>query len=336
MARNKNRTLFSDLGLGEKPEAETPPTERKRTSGYLQERESGLAQLASGAIVEKTLLWVDPERCRMWARHNRRYDLLNEVRCRDLIEGIKAQGKQEFPAVVRRLRDDPNYEYEVICGARRHWTISWLRRNNYPQFRFLIEVRELTDEEAFRLSDVENRDKEDISDYERAQDYRGALRLYYKTQKQMAERLEVSEAWLSRYLDLADLPQEIIQAYDDITQINIQHTRDLKPLLKDNKTRAKLLAKAQEIAGEQERARSAGKEGIKGPAVVSALKSACMAGDGKRSNGALASYKTQLGKPMFTVERVGKAGLVLKFPGTSGASKEELIAAFTEAVEKFF
>ena len=60
---------------------------------------------------------------------------------------------------------------EVICGARRHWTITWLRANNYPRFRYLIEERELTDEEAFRLADIENRDREDISDYERAVDY---------------------------------------------------------------------------------------------------------------------------------------------------------------------
>lgn len=334
MAKNRNQKLFGDLSSAEKPKEEAPP-ERKRTSGYLQERESSLAQLASGEIVEKTLMWVDPERCRMWSHHNRRYDLLNESRCRDLIEGIKAQGKQEFPAIVRRLRDDPNFEYEVVCGARRHWTVRWLRRNNYPQFKFLIEVRELTDEEAFRLSDVENRDKEDISDYERAQDYRGALHLYYKTQKQMAERLEVSEAWLSRYLDLAELPEEIVQAYEDLTQLNTQHARDLKPLLKDRNQRQRVLAKARELATEQERARRAGKEGIKAPEVIRALKAACKVAEGTPKSGPLAAYKTRAGKPMFVVERAGKAGLVMKFPPQSGATKEELVTALTEAVEKF-
>jgi hypothetical protein len=68
------------------------------------------------------------------------------------------------------LADRVAREYEVICGARRHWTVAWLRANNYRQFRFLVEVRELSDEEAFRLSDIENRDREDISDYERAID----------------------------------------------------------------------------------------------------------------------------------------------------------------------
>jgi ParB family chromosome partitioning protein len=31
------------------------------------------------------------------------------------------------PAVVRRLEGDPAYDYEVIAGTRRHWSIAWLR-----------------------------------------------------------------------------------------------------------------------------------------------------------------------------------------------------------------
>jgi hypothetical protein len=42
----------------------------------------------------------------MWAGHNRDYALLNEERCSDLIESIKAQGRQEIPAIVRRLSGD--------------------------------------------------------------------------------------------------------------------------------------------------------------------------------------------------------------------------------------
>ena len=115
----------------------------------------------------------------MWERHNRRYDLLDERNCADLIEGIRAQGGQEFPAIVRALPPASVHDWEVICGARRHWTVSWLRANGYTRFRFLVEVRELTDEEAFRLADIENRDRRDISDYERANDYAEACRFYY-------------------------------------------------------------------------------------------------------------------------------------------------------------
>src|SRR3546814_8245765 len=74
--------------------------------------------------------------------------------------------------------DLPDYDFEVICGARRHWSISWLRSHNYPDFRFLVDIRELSDEEAFRIADIENRAREDLSDLERARDYLRALDAY--------------------------------------------------------------------------------------------------------------------------------------------------------------
>ena len=55
---------------------------------------------------------------------------------------------------------------------------------------YTVEIRELTDEEAFRLSDIENRAREDISDFERARDYLRALDAYYGgKQQEMAERI---------------------------------------------------------------------------------------------------------------------------------------------------
>ena len=64
-------------------------------------------------------------------------------------------------------------------------------------------MREIGDEEAFRLADLENRARDDLPDFERAKDYLRALSAYYEgRQKTMAERLKVSESWLTRYLDL--------------------------------------------------------------------------------------------------------------------------------------
>ena len=97
-----------------------------------------------------------------------------------------------------------------------------MRANNYPQFEYYIEVRDLEDEECFRLSDLENRNRKDISDYERALDYQGALKRYYDTQSAMAQRLNVAENWLSRYLLLANLQKEIVDAYADIHDLKLR------------------------------------------------------------------------------------------------------------------
>ena len=156
----KNRSILSGLVDGPAPVTETPKP-------------------APGDVKEKTLHLVDPARVRMWARHNRRYDLLSEQACSELLEGLRSQGEQEFPAIVRAVSDNPDFDYEVICGARRHWSVSFLRNVEHRQIKFLIEVRDLDDEAASRLSDVENRARDDISDYERAIDYRGAVDDYY-------------------------------------------------------------------------------------------------------------------------------------------------------------
>lgn len=262
----RHNAIFDDV-LKDIPDAAAPD---KAGARFLK-RQNALAD--SGEREEKLLRWVDPDRCVMWERHNRAYELLNEENCRELIDSIRAQGQQEFPAVVRRLPAGQGAEYEVICGARRHFAISWLRANNYPQFRYLIEVRDLSDEEAFRLADIENRDRADLSDYERARDYQQALDLYYGgKQKTMALRLEVSEAWLSRYLYLARLPKEVVEAWPQITDLKELHARTLRPMLQDEGD--KVLAEARSIAAAQSDARQGRGAFIAVPNVIARLKAA--------------------------------------------------------------
>ena len=153
----KNRSFAANLMGALDDAAPQPETPTRMPVGILAQRENRMAELASGAVVGRAIEQVDPARCRMWAEHNRDYEALDESRCADLIESFKAQGRQEVPAIVRRVRNEADFDFEVICGARRHWTVSWLRAHNYADFRFLVEVRELTDEEAFRISDLETR-----------------------------------------------------------------------------------------------------------------------------------------------------------------------------------
>ncbi len=338
---NKNTQLFDKiLGDDTNPSGQSSSA-RKATSSprRVTDRTNYLTELRDGAVEEKVLRWVEPERCRMWERHNRRYELLNEMNCADLIEGFKAQGRQEFPAMVRQLKDDPDYDYEVISGARRHWTTTWLRANNYQDYKFLIEIRELTDEQAFRLSDVENRDRQDISDYERAADYLRALEVYYNgQQKAMAERLQSSEAWLSRFLDLARLPDEIVGAYQDVTHIKLRHAMELKPLLKDRAMRARVIAEAKKIGSEQQAARKQNTTQIDGAGVMRALKAAAVHKTKPKTGKAakLAEYKAETGKRMLDVTRQGKGDLMLNIAINSGAKPKELKAAVMEAIEQFY
>lgn len=248
----KHDAIFDDV----LSDLDTPSQPQPRESARFLKRSTTINDRLSGELEEKTLRWVDPSECRMWERHNRDYELLNEENCRDLIDGIRAQGRQEFAAIVRPV-DDPDYKFEVICGARRHFAVSWLRGNNYTQFKYLIEARPLSDEEAFRLADIENREREDISDYERAIDYADAIARYYGgKQKAMAERLEVSQPWLSRYLALAALPAQIVGAFPTVRDLKERHARDLKPLLARPATADPVLAQAARLEAQQQSARN--------------------------------------------------------------------------------
>lgn len=333
--KTSNSELFK-MNLDEKPDPDKSEVGGERETGRrdtLSSRSNSLGQIASGDIINKTLKQVDPAQCRMWEHHNRAYDLLSEKRCADLIEGIKAQGKQEFPAIVRAITTDPDYDYEVICGARRHWSITWLRNNNYSDYKFLVEVRDLNDEQAFRLSDIENRDREDISDYERALDYKNALSLYYRTQSEMAKRLETSEAWLSRYLDLASLPEEIVNAYGSITDIRAGHMRELKPLLKDARKRAVMIKTAVGLAKQH------GEEGVSidGAEVVKLLKTGLTPKSPKASTKKIEVYRcSSSDRPMMEVSMERSGGLLFRLKPKAGANKVELLAAFGDALEKHF
>jgi ParB family chromosome partitioning protein len=260
---------FADLIAAGGESARPAPARLPPRTGILGSRENRLASLASGGMVTRVHELVDPARCRIWDGHNRDYAALTEAGCGDLIESFRAQGRQEVPAIVRRVTDDPGFDFEVICGARRHWTVSWMRSHDFPDFRFLIEPRELTDEEAFRLADLENRHRKDLSDYERAVDYAKAIDRYYGgSQQRMVERLDVTKSWLSRYLELARLPAEVIESFGSPHIIGISHAAVLAPLLKAPRSREQVLEAAAALAEEQKGLAASGAAVIPAAAVL--------------------------------------------------------------------
>ena len=299
----RHEDVFDAVLSGVPSRQEDKPSKDRGGARFLK-RGNAISDRLSGEHEEKTLHWVDPARCRMWDRHNRDYSLLTAENCGDLIEGIRAQGRQEFPAIVRRI-DEADADYEVICGARRHFAVTWLQGQGYSQFKYLIEVRDLTDEEAFRLADIENREREDISDYERAVDYASAVKLYYGgQQKAMAERLEVSAVWLSRYLELARLPSEIVAAFPSKRDLRELHARTLKPLLKEADSKTRVMGKAKEIAAQQALARAGNAQFVDAQKVVAALK--LVASPPKQKLSSAKEYSARSGQSI-SVHRKGRA-----------------------------
>lgn len=225
----------------------------------LATQDNPLGRMASGKQRVVQTFLEDPKRVRLWDGHNRDYERLSEQRCQDLIDSFKRVGKQEFPAIVRKREQSD--EYELICGARRHWTASYLG------WELLVEVRELTDRQAFILQDIENRDREDVSDFERAQDYLTALPKYFENnQSRMAKFLEIDKSNFAKLLDLTKLPEAVVNAYADIRELKTHHGTVIKQLMDDAAAKRRVLNRASELA----------EKPVSGKQVIAELKKAAL------------------------------------------------------------
>ena len=269
---NRNKDRLAKLNLALKPdevESAEPARTRSGVNSLLQ-RESALTKLATGERRTVQHMKHPTARIRLWSGNDRDYRLLSVERCADLIDGFTRTGQQEFPAIVRKVNDDPEHDYEVICGARRHWTAEHL---GWP---LLIEVRELSDRQAFILQDLENRDREDVSDYERSIDYKQALPRYFEGNRaQMAQFLEIDKGNFHRLLELAELPKAIVEAYADLRELRVHHGTAYRKLLADPATKRRLMDRARGVKGER----------LSGPKVFAVLKGVAKTSKGKSAPG---------------------------------------------------
>jgi ParB family chromosome partitioning protein len=327
----RKRILQNAVSAARDKSDETAKNTSPQINPFAQ-REGALSDIAQGRIRDVRLRMLDPKVCRMWEKHNRIYDLLTPENCNDLINSIRAQGKQEIPALVRRLKDDPEgFEYEVISGARRHFAVSYLREaENRREIFYLAEVRDLADEEAFRFADLENRGRQDISDYERGREYQKALGDYYDGNlTRMAQRMEVSKSLLSSYISLAKLPREVLDAYGDPRQIAVRHGQQLSPLLKGDK-RELVVARAEEIGKAQDKAREIGGAPLMNGAEVFKL----LKGAVPKATKAAKPVKEGQGGLSFLTGRIEGNLLKLEIDLAADPKSEDLAAAVVRAYER--
>lgn len=268
---------------------------------------------------------VPPERVRIWAGNARSYGELTTERVQDLIDSIFAVGQQS-PAIVRLVRDDPDHDYELITGCRRHWAITRIRQQ-FP-IRLKVQVVDLNDQQAFVVTDTENRARQDVSDLERARQYGWALNAIYEGNLGfMASRMKVSKSWLSRMISVGRLPDEVVAAFPSVFDIKLKPAYEIAKALAFEERAFHIRERARTLASQQEQRRIAGREPIAVKEVYKLLLET-----GSRNGTALAQWKTPSGEVMLTLlDRKGPS-LRLSVNVASGASTEELVASFREAL----
>lgn len=186
---------------------------------------------------------VSPFRCRVWAQHSRPEEQLTEDACKSLRDSIAKNGQHQ-PALGRPARDDPDCDIEIVCGARRHSVARSLGRD------LLVEVRDMTDAQAFVAMYEENLLREDDSPYVRAQILLRALRSHtYSSQEDLGRAFNLSHSAVSRLLMLAQLPSIVIAAFPSPKDIREGWGVELHRLWSEKERQGALAARARELAG---------------------------------------------------------------------------------------
>jgi ParB family chromosome partitioning protein len=146
----------------------------------------------------------------------------NEQDLAELAESIKANGVLQ-PVLVRPFQGG----YQLIAGERRLRAAQVAGLATLPAL-----VREVTDEQIFEWSLVENIHRRDLNAIERAKAYQRYLGAFSLTQAEVAERLGEDRSVIANYLRLLDLPDEIRQMLVD-GRLTMGHARAILSLPTD-------------------------------------------------------------------------------------------------------
>jgi len=199
-------------------------------------------QMDSAPRSVATARLVSASRCRMWALHDRLEHHITAEACAAEIESFSGHG-QLVPVLGRPLTGDPEFDVELIYGARRLYVA---RHLDMP---LLVELRELSDRDAVIAMDIENRQRVDVSPYERGLSYARWLDSgVFGSQDEIAEALKVSTSQVSRLLKLVRLPEVVTAAFASPIDICEGWGLDLVDAFEDPQRSKALVRKARALA----------------------------------------------------------------------------------------
>ena len=309
---------------------EPHPAEAAGVDGEALSRlDQRLAGFAQGSGRARTAISIRPSDCSVWDGNPRDVPGLSAESCRSLIESIAQEDGNRIPVLVRHNAPGADHPYQLLVGSRRRFSVDWLNHNGRPEIRLTALIVDLTDEEAFRLADIENREREDITELDRARSYQNAVdRFYGGVQSRMAEALNLSNSQLSRLLSLAQMPDEVVNAFATRDELRVRHSEVLTPLLRRAEQRERLLISARLIGEEQQRLAAGGERMIPAATVLARLKDAAKEGDIRRGN----DRPLVLGDARVGRIRAGREGLAVDLLVSEETDIDALLVTLRDAL----
>ncbi len=144
----------------------------------------------------------------------------NEEEIKNLAQSIENQGLLQ-PVVVRKK----DSHYEIISGERRFRAFSYLKRDKLP----CIVKTKITDREMLELALVENIQREELNEIEKAIAYQKLLLEFNYTHEELSKQVGKSRTAITNSIRLLNLPDEIQQMVRQ-DKITMGHARALLAL----------------------------------------------------------------------------------------------------------
>jgi ParB family transcriptional regulator, chromosome partitioning protein len=210
--------------------------------------ELALTGRAAPELERENIFSVDPKRVKPWKHHNRLDTWYTRERCQDLIESI-AKDEQQEPALARRLKGDPTFDFELIYGMRRRFACETLGK------KLKLRVVDADDGKAAVLMHIENADRQDITPMERALSFQALLDgKVFATQEDLSEAMNLSKGQVSKLLKAAGLLRvgSIGNLFADRSGIPVDQAYKLASLLERTGAKDVILQAAKNLAKEGE------------------------------------------------------------------------------------
>jgi ParB family chromosome partitioning protein len=151
----------------------------------------------------------------------------------------------------------------------------------------------------------------------------------------MVERLEVSKSWLSRYLELARMPQEVVAAFGSPHAIGISHGAALAPLLRVSAKRERLIAEAGALAAQQAQLAAQGAAFLKPAVVVQRLVRAAEAKEVRRAKPLEHVVRADDGAILARGQRGARGGSVsITIPSAAARDRVLILSAVADLLDE--
>lgn len=311
---------LSDIARSVKERGEPSPFDKPGSARpVVPAAELALTGRVAPELERENIFAVDPKRVRPWKYHNRTEAWYTRERCQDLVDSIARDGQQE-PAVARRLKGDPAFDYELIYGMRRRFACELLGK------KLKLRVIEADDTHAAVLMHIENADRQDITPMERALSFQMQIEAkVFATQDALAEAIGLSKGQVAKMLKAAGVLKHATLAglFADRSAIPVIQAYNLAMLLERPGAKEVILQAAKNLAREGE-----------GRAPAEVLRVLIGSLDRSKKFEPVQKHYNVGASRRVIVTRNARGKVTLAFPqGLKGVEKGEVLAAVEQIVK---